>query len=166
MKKTRINAIVALSKQTNAIGDNNSLLWNLSEDLQRFKKITLNHPVIMGRKTWESIPEKFRPLPNRKNIVVTHQNTFETKGADTAHTTEEALSIAKSYDNDIFIIGGAEIYKQFLPQVDRLYLTLVDDDISGDSFFPDYANFTQEISKEVKQENGTSYTWLTLERSV
>lgn len=167
MKTPRISAIAALGKETRVIGNNNKLLWNLPEDLRHFKNITSGHPVIMGRKTWESIPEKFRPLPNRTNIVVTRQDTFKAPGAQVAHSLHQALEIAQTKDSEeILIIGGEQIYAQALPHTKRLYLTLVEADTKGDVFFPDYTEFSKEISREKNEENGLAYTWLTVERPV
>lgn len=166
MKKPLISCIVALGTTTNIIGNNNKLIWNIPDDLIRFKKITLHHPVIMGRKTWESIPQKYRPLPERTNIVLTHQDNFEAPGALIVSSLEEALEMAqKNNPDEIFIIGGEQLYKQTLPHTDKLYLTLIDSNKIGDTFFPDYTEFNKETFRESHIYNGLNYTWINRERS-
>jgi dihydrofolate reductase len=130
--------IVAVSSANNGIGKNNDLLWNLPEDMKFFRSQTTGFPVITGRKNYESIPERFRPLPNRENIVVTRQN-IQYEGANVCSSIKEAIEIASLYQKDkIFIIGGGQIYKQCLEQdlVDKLIITWVDADIEADVFFP------------------------------
>lgn len=128
-----VSAIVAAAKN-NVIGDANDIPWRLSSDLKYFKKTTLNHHIIMGRNTFASMG---RPLPKRTNIVLTRNPHFVATGIIVAHAIEEALSIA--YDNgeeEVFIIGGGEIYKQSMPYWDRIYLTRVDLEPKGDVVFP------------------------------
>jgi dihydrofolate reductase len=131
MKK--ISIIVAIAENF-AIGRNNQLLWHIPADLKRFKKITGGHQVIMGKLTYESLP--IRPLPNRKNIVITDKpgETFE--GCTTVYSIEEALNLCHEQEES-FIIGGGSIYRQFLPFCNKLYLTLVHKDFEADTFFPD-----------------------------
>ena len=117
-----INMIVAAGRN-GEIGLNGDLIWNLPGDLKRFKEITTGHPVIMGRKTWESLPK--RPLPGRRNIILTRNRDFRVDGAEIAQSIEDAIHMTRG--ESIFIIGGAEIYKLFLPFTDYLYLTEVDD---------------------------------------
>jgi dihydrofolate reductase len=167
MNEPRISAVVAVSKQTRAIGNNNKLLWNIPEDLKRFKKITIGHPVIMGRKTFESILAILgKPLPGRKNIVITRQKDYDGRGADIVESLEAGLAVAKQTDTqEIFIGGGQQIYEQALPNIDRLYLTLIDSEVVGDTFFPEYIKlFTKEIEREEREYNGLHYTWITLEK--
>lgn len=161
-----ISLIAALSEQTRAIGKDGGLIWNLPGELARFKALTLGHPVIMGRKTWESIPEKFRPLPGRTNIVVTRDESYEAMGATVTYSFESALDIARAVpDNEeIFVIGGGQLYAESLPYADRLYLSLVDDTVEGDAYFPDYGEFTKVIEDALQEENGIRYTLRTLER--
>lgn len=157
-----ISIIVALSKDNRAIGYNNKLLWKISEDLLRFKRITSGHPVIMGRKTFESIG---KVLPDRPNIVVTRDTQYKASGCEIAYSLNEALEKARELDtNEVFIIGGGELYKQALPLSDRLYLTLVDDKKEGDTFFPDYSTFKKEIERIEHKEHAPPFTFLTLER--
>ena len=130
--------IVAVSSVNNGIGKNNDLLWHLPEDMKFFRTQTTGFPVITGRKNYESIPKKFRPLSNRENIVVTRQN-IQYEGAQVCSSITEALELASSYKKDkIFIIGGGQIYKQCLEQdlVDKLIITWVDANIEADVFFP------------------------------
>lgn len=163
MKQPTISAIAAIGARTRALGKDNDLIWNLPSDLTRFKKITSGHPIIMGRKTYESIG---RPLPNRTNIIVTRNTDYEVAGCVIAHSLEEALKKAREVEQEeTFLIGGGYIFKEGLPFIDRLYLTLVDDDSPADVFFPEYKDtFTKEISREDGEENGLHYTYLTLER--
>lgn len=128
----RLIAIVALSSNR-AIGRDNQLLWHLPNDLQFFKRITLGHTVIMGRKTFESIG---KPLPNRRNIVISRQKGYSSNGIEVAHSLEHAIELCQG-EEEVFIIGGAEIYRQSLPYVDTIYQTRVDVEINGDAFFPE-----------------------------
>lgn len=161
----RISLIAAIGHDR-VIGTGTDLPWRLPGDLAHFKEITKGHPVIMGRKTWESLPEKFRPLPGRANIVVTKSGWYEAEGAQTAYSFPEALSYAKEADgsDEIFVIGGGEMYRAALPFASRLYLTLVDDATPGTVTFPDYPDFTNELSRETREENGIAYDWVVLER--
>jgi len=129
------------------IGVNGKLPWHLPADLKRFRELTTGHHIIMGRKTFESLPKG--PLPNRTNIVVTRQKKFEASGCVIAHSISEAVEKAKG-DAETFIIGGAEIYKAALPMAHRIYLTLVDQTIDGDAFFPEFSNDEWTLVKEDK----------------
>ncbi len=162
----RISAIAAIGAQTRALGKNGDLLFKIEEDLNRFRELTKGHPVIMGRKTWESLPDAVRPLPGRANIIITRQEGYEALGAAVCASLGEALTVAKQSagSDEIFIIGGGEIYTEALSQTDRLYLTLVDDDSEGDVLFPEYPGFTREISREEHSDHVPPYTYLTLER--
>ncbi|MFI3318391.1 MAG: dihydrofolate reductase [Rikenellaceae bacterium] len=128
-----VNIIVAIA-ENGVIGGDNTLLWHIGEDLKNFKKITSGHPVIMGRKTFESIG---RPLPNRTNVVITRQN-ISIEGCRVAHSFEEAISLFSS-EEEIFIIGGAQIYAQALPIATTLYLTRVHKSYEGDTSFPEWS---------------------------
>lgn len=145
----RVALIAAIGERTRAIGHGNGLLWHLPEDLKLFKTHTSGHPVVMGRRTWESLPERFRPLPGRTNIVVTHDSAYEAAGAEVAMSLEDALARAKRAPGgeETFVIGGGQLYASALPFADRLYLTLVDDDAEGDTFFPEYPEFTKVIEE-------------------
>ena len=167
MTKPRISIIVAHSKNL-VIGRHNDLIWEIPDDHLRFKKITMGHPVVMGRKTWESIPEKFRPLPGRANFVITRDGSYEAIGAVVTTNLEDALSQAKvaaGGSEEVFIVGGGEIYKQALPITNRLYLTIIDKEVEGDTSFPEYKDlFTKKIYEEHKEFEGLKYSYLTLEK--
>ena len=131
-----------------AIGQGNDIPWRgkLPADMAHFQKLTIGHTVVMGRKTWESIPEKFRPLPGRANVVITRDPSFIAVGAYTARTLDEAIS--RTGSKSVFIIGGALIYKQYLPKADRLELTHIDTSSGGDTFFPEIDASMWKISDE------------------
>lgn len=139
-------SIIVATASNNVIGKDNDLPWNLPADMKFFKETTTGHIVITGRKNYESIPEKYRPLANRTNIILTRQKRYTAPGAIIVDTVADALHFARkrSLDNatpetgpsKIFIIGGAEIYKEFLPYAERVYLTKIKQDIEGDTFFP------------------------------
>lgn len=171
MNKPQISIVVAIGngqRWKGALGKDGKLLWHIPEDLQRFKRITLDHPIIMGRKTFESIVAILgKPLPQRTNIVVTRDPAWQYEGVLVAHSLEEAIERAKELDQEeIFIGGGGEIYKAALPYVDKLYLTLIDDDKEGDSYFPPYEDqFTKKTSPaETKKWGEITYHWVDLER--
>lgn len=164
MPKPIISAIAAIGARNRALGKGGDLIWKIPEDLQRFKRLTSGHPIIMGRKTYESIG---RPLPNRTNIVVTRNPDYEADGCLVVHSLEEALARARQIENtEICIIGGSYIFTEALPQIDRLYLTLIDSDEKGDVYFPEYEQeFTRIISREDHQtKDGLKYSYVTLER--
>lgn len=176
-----ISAVAAIGKNR-VLGKNNELLWPIPDDLKRFKELTMGHPVIMGRKTFESILSTLKkPLPDRTNIVVTRSkklpklNAEQSEGeavgvfcevilADSVKDAIEKACVA-SGSEEIFIIGGAQIYEQALPFVDRLYLTLIEAEEEGDAFFPPYETiFTKKLSEESREHNGLKYKWVTLEK--
>ncbi|MDO8514351.1 MAG: dihydrofolate reductase [bacterium] len=166
MKKSVVAAVVAIGKNRE-LGLGGKLLWHIPDDLKRFKRLTLGHPVIMGRKTFESIVGYIGgPLPERTNIVVTHDPTWKYEGVITAPSLEEAIAKAKELDTEeIHIGGGAEIYKQALPYIDKLYLTLIDAEGEADTFFPPYEKeFTKKVFEEAREWNGLKYSWVDLER--
>lgn len=128
-----INIIVAVS-ENNCIGVEGKLPWKLPTDLKRFKEITTGHVVVMGRKTWESLPEKVRPLPNRINVVITRNKDYVAKGAEVRTNLESALEEFVFEDTNVFVIGGAEIYKEAFKYANILHLTRVVADVEGDTF--------------------------------
>ena len=131
-----VSLIAALAKNR-VIGKNNDLPWRLPDDMKYFMETTKGHCVIMGRKNYDSLPHKFRPLANRTNIVVTRQQNFEAAGCIVVHSIEDALNVARQQKEvEVFVMGGAEIYSQALPVANRLYLTEIDAEIDGDTFFP------------------------------
>jgi dihydrofolate reductase len=159
-----ISFVVAVARN-GVIGREGGLPWHISSDLRRFKEITMGKPVIMGRKTWESLPRK--PLPGRRNIVITRQQGFAAEGAEVAATPEEALRLAGDVP-EVAVIGGGEVYRLFWPLVDRLYLTEVDLDVAGDTHFPatDPAEW-REVAREVHpkgERDSASFTLRILDR--
>ncbi|MFT7643899.1 MAG: dihydrofolate reductase [Pirellulaceae bacterium] len=138
-----ISLIVAKS-ENNAIGIDGDLPWRISEDLKRFKRVTMGHHLLMGRKTFDSIG---RLLPGRTTIILTRQENFSFDGALIARSLDEAIQLAHG-DDEIFIIGGAEIYRQALPRVDRIYLTSVNSTVEGDAFFPDLDDDQWQVAEE------------------
>ena len=144
-----IKIIVAMSKNR-VIGNNNSLIWHLPDDLKRFKELTVGNAIVMGRKTYESIG---KALPDRRNIIITNDINFTAEGCDIVNSIDEALLLC---GNDCFIIGGGQIYKQTMHLAERIYMTLIDDDYEGDTLFPEldqswYKSSIQECVKETKK---------------
>ncbi len=159
-----ISIIVAVA-ENNVIGKNNTLIWHLPADMKFFKEKTTGHCVITGRKNYESIPEKFRPLPNRTNIVITRNKNYIATGATVVGSIEDAIEKAKqTNDEEIFIIGGAEIYKQSLHLVDKIYLTKIHHTFDGDAFFMEL-NFNDwklinQKDCEADEKNKYNYSFL------
>lgn len=152
-----IYLIAALSKNRQ-IGINHQMPWHIPEDLNYFKTITSGHTILMGRKTFETIGH---PLPNRRNIVLTTNKNFIMPGVEVIHTLEEALRICQEVSN-IFIIGGGQIYKAFLPYADQLYLTLIHKSVVGDTSFPEYHTSFKCISSipgKTTMSDGTPFTF-------
>jgi dihydrofolate reductase len=159
-----ISFVVAVARN-GVIGREGGLPWHISSDLKRFKEITMGKPVVMGRKTWDSLPR--RPLPGRRNIVITRQPDFRAEGADVVATPEAALSLCAGAP-EVAVIGGGEIYRLFWPMVDRLYLTEVDLEVEGDTHFPplDPAEW-REVAREVhprSERDSASFTLRVLDR--
>ena len=127
--------IVAVARNR-VIGKDNRLLWNIPEDMAHFKHLTAGHAVLMGRKTWESLPERFRPLPGRRNIVISRQPDYSAPGAELAHALADGIALAADAEK-LFVIGGAEIYEQAMALADRLEITEVDLAPDGDAWFPE-----------------------------
>ena len=128
----RLSAIVAMASNR-VIGANNALPWRLPDDLKRFKQLTMGHTLVLGRKTYESIG---RPLPGRTMVVVTRQKDYAPEGVKVVHSVDEALALAKG-DSEVFIAGGAELYAQTMDRVERLYLTRIEREFPGDTYFPE-----------------------------
>ena len=164
----KVSLIVAVS-QNGVIGKDNDLIWHLPKDMKFFKDTTMGHHVIMGRKNFESIPHKFRPLPNRTNIVITRQSDYKAEGCVVVNSMEGALKIAKSNaENEAFIIGGGQIYKLALEAnlIDRIYLTKIHHSFDGDTFFPELNSDWEEINREdcFKDDNHKyDYSFIVLE---
>ena len=161
MNKPIISIIAAIG-ENRELGRDNKLLWRIPEDLKRFRVLTEGHPIIMGRKTFESIG---RPLPKRTNIIITRQADYKAEGCIVVGSVEAAIAKAKEFDEqEIFIIGGGEIYKQALPMVDKLYLTVVKGSFHADVFFPDYSEFAKIIKQETGSFENYNITYLELTR--
>jgi dihydrofolate reductase len=156
-----ISLIVAMDKNR-LIGGKNKLLWNIPGELKRFREITSGHPIIMGRKTHESIG---RVLPNRTNIIITRDVNYQVDEALVVHSLKEALTKAESEPGgeEIFVIGGGQIYSEALPLVDRLYITVIDHEYEGDTYFPDYSDFAKVLEEKEFEENGIKYKTQILE---
>lgn len=159
---TRIRMIVAAGRD-GAIGRSGDLIWHLPGDLRRFRKLTMGHPLIMGRKTWESLPK--RPLPGRRNIVVTRDAAYKAEGAETASSPEEAMMMVSG--EEAFVMGGAQIYEAMLPLVSVIDLTLVDTECAdADAWLridPDLFEETERSEPETA-EGGIAYSYVTLRR--
>ncbi len=158
----RISAIAAMDEKR-GIGKGNQLLFRIPGDFERMKKLTIGHPLVMGRKTHESIG---RVLPGRTNIIITSDPNYKVEGAVTTHSLEEAIETAKKSpgSDEIFIFGGANVFTQALPQTGKLYLTLVEGDYGADAFFPDYSEFKKVVYRESVSENGYNYEFIDLVR--
>ena len=146
----KVSLIVAVA-ENGVIGKDNDLIWHLPKDMRFFKETTTGHHVIMGRKNFESIPERFRPLPNRTNVVITRQSDYQAEGCVVVNSLEAALEVAQhNGDKEPFIIGGGQIYKLALDRnlVDKIYLTKVHQAFDGDTFFPKLSEEWQEIHRE------------------
>ena len=132
-----ISLIAALTKN-HVIGKNNDLPWRLPDDMKYFMQTTTGHTVIMGRKNYDSLPDKFKPLPNRMNIVVTRQKDFNAPGCTVVHSLEKAIELATAAnENEVFNIGGAELFTLGLAKANRLYLTEIQTELTGDTYFPE-----------------------------
>ena len=127
--------LIAAVARDGSIGRDNALPWRLPEDLQHLRRLTMGYPVVMGRKTWDSLPARFRPLPGRHNIVVTRNLQWRAEGADAAPSLDAALALAAGHDK-VFVIGGGELYREAIDRADVLELTEIDRDFNGDTRFP------------------------------
>lgn len=165
----KVSLIVAVS-ENGVIGKDNDLIWHLPKDMKFFKETTQGHHVIMGRKNFESIPHKFRPLPNRTNVIITRQSDYKAEGCLVVNSVEESIEIAKqNEDTEPFIIGGGQIYKIALEQnlVDRIYLTRIHHDFEGDTFFPELNSDWEEVKRVdcyEDEKNKYEYSFIVLEK--
>ena len=164
MPKARLTLIAAVARN-GVIGIDQRLPWRLPADLKRFKALTLGHSVIMGRKTWESLPTNFRPLPGRRNIVVTRDASYRAAGATIVHSLPAAITAAGH--GEAFIIGGAELYAAALPLADSLQLTEIDATFEGDTHFPAVAprEWREAAREGHRDEAGLGYAFVTYERT-
>ena len=162
MKLTLIAAVA----RDGAVGRGGTMPWHLSADLAHFKRVTLGAPVVMGRKTWDSLPARFRPLPGRRNLVVTRNAAWSAAGAEPVRSLDAALALLTDSD-EVFVIGGGELYAQALARADRLVLTEVDTDVpDADTWFPawDRGAFVQTSSTAAPDEAGLAYRWISFDR--
>ncbi len=161
---SEIVIIVAVAKNR-VIGKDNTLIWHIPEDMAHFRTLTAGQTVIMGRKTWESLPPRFRPLPGRRNIVISRQADYDAAGAELADSLENALQLA-STDALAFVIGGEQIYRQAMNVADRLEITEVDLAPEGDAWFPEIdAVDWQEVQKNTPpSQSGTGFSFVTYRR--
>lgn len=155
--------MIAVIGKNRELGKDNKLLWNIPEDMKRFRKLTKGHVVIMGRKTFESIG---RLLSHRMNIIITRDSVFKIKDAIITNSVEKAIKIArqKEINGEVFIIGGGQIYKQAMKYADKLYLTIVEGSFDADTFFPDYSEFKKVANKQEYKNGRYRFTFLDLER--
>lgn len=160
----KISMIAAIASENRALGKDNDLIYKIPEDLKRFKEKTTEHLIIMGRKTFESIG---KALPNRINIVITKNPNFFAENVVVTHSLDEALRLAelKARDDEIFIIGGGQIYEEAIGKADKLYLTIVEGNPDADTYFPDYSHFKKVIFEEAHVSEGLRYKFLDLERN-
>ena len=158
-------SLIASVARNGTIGRGNALVWDESADKQFFKRTTMGCPVVMGRKTWDSLPPRFRPLPGRRNVVITRQAGWQAAGAEVAHSLDDALALVADAPK-VFVIGGAQLYERALQKADELVLTEIDREIEGDAFFP---RWDREAFEEVSSEprvtaDGANYRFVTYRR--
>jgi dihydrofolate reductase len=160
-------SLIAAVARHRTIGRDNQLPWHLSGDMRHFRETTSGRPVIMGRRTWESLPEKFRPLSGRLNVVVSKNPDYSACGAIVTGSLAEAIKKAERKGGEIFVIGGAKLYHQALPLAGRLYLTEIDAEIPGDAFFPELrADEWREVSRSQPfEEAGLTYAFAVYRRT-
>ncbi len=159
-----ISLLVAMDRNQ-LIGKNNDLPWRLPADLAYFKRVTMGHTIIMGRKTYDSIG---RPLPGRENIIVTRDTSYKAEGCKVIHSIEEIVKMNQQTDQELFVIGGAEIFKEILPHSDRLYITEINKEFEGDTYFPAFEKDKWKVTSReqgIKDEkNPYDYTFLVYEK--
>lgn len=157
----RISIIAAIGKHRE-LGKANALLWNIPEDMRHFRELTTGHAVIMGQKTYESIG---RPLPNRINIILSQDASFQAMGCVVCHSLDEAFGMAQEIEKkEVFVIGGGSIYAQTMTRADRLYLTLVEGEFEADVFFPEYAQFSKVVHERTSGDDSYEYAFVVLEK--
>jgi dihydrofolate reductase len=160
--------VIAAVARNGCIGRDNALLCHLPEDQQHFRRVTMGCPVVMGRKTWESLPPRFRPLPGRRNIVVTRNPLWRAEGAEAAPSLDAAIALVDAAAR-VFVIGGGELYRQAIARTDELVLTEIDRDFDGDTRFPAW---DRSLFREVRREahhagppNDFDYAFVTYQRN-
>jgi dihydrofolate reductase len=154
-------AVVAAVARGGVIGRQNAIPWHLPEDMKRFRALTAGHAVVMGRRTWDSLPSHFRPLPGRRNVVVTRNPDWSAEGAERAESVDDALRRLGD-ETQVYVIGGAELYAATLPLADELYVTEVDLEVEGDTFFPgfDAAAFEEVERERHAARDGTRFAFV------
>lgn len=157
--------LVAAIARGGVIGTGDSIPWHIPVDLAFFRDLTMGHPVAMGRRTWDSLPDRFRPLPGRRNVVVTRNAAWSAHGAERAASLHDALRLVEGAE-EVFVIGGAEIFAAALPVADRLVLTEIELAVEGDVLFPDWdrAVFEEVTREPVVAADGTALSFVTYER--
>lgn len=144
------------------IGKDNALPWHIPEDLAYFKKHTVGKGMVMGRNTFESIG---RPLPKRRNIIITRNKDYQAEGADVVHTIDDAIHLAEEAHEEVMVIGGEQIFRSVLPIADRLYITLIHKNFEGDTYFPEYGDEWKLVSESAQQLSGDiPFSYLVFER--
>ncbi len=159
-------ALIAAIDRRHALGRDGALLWRESDDQKHFRRVTMGCPVIMGRKTWDSVPARFRPLPGRRNIVLTRDASWQAVGAERAVSLDAALALVAGADK-VFVIGGGELYALALPRADELVLTEIDGTFDGaDTFFPafDRSHFIETAREPRRTADGTHYAFVSYRR--
>ncbi len=160
----RLNLIYARAAN-GVIGKDNALPWHLPEDMAHFKRLTMGCPVIMGRKTWDSLPPRFRPLPGRRNVVLTRDPLWHATGADRAGSIDEALALCGEAP-EVWVIGGAEVYRQALPRAQRVVVTEIARDFEGDAFMPALGTEWTETAREAHTAaSGLPFAFANYERA-
>jgi len=164
-----ILSLIAAIGKNNELGKDNKLLWSMPADMKHFKETTTGHAVIMGRKTFESFPNG--PLPNRRNIVLTRDTEYKKEGIEIVHSLDEALAlfsgVPDGWEDEVFVIGGGELYKQAIDRANRLYITRVDDTPDADVFFPEIGSTWKEVFREdhaADEKNPHPYSFVTYEK--
>ena len=158
-------SLVAAVARGGVIGRGGAIPWRIPEDAQRFRTLTMGHPVVVGRRTWDSLPDRFRPLPGRRNVVVTRNRAWHADGAERAGSVADALRLL-DHAPQVFVIGGAELYAKALPLADELLLTEIDAEVEGDTFFPswDPATFQEESREQHVSESGIPFSFVRYRR--
>ncbi len=158
-------SLVAAVARGGVIGRGGGVPWQIPEDMRRFRALTVGHPVVMGRRTWDSLPERFRPLPGRRNVVLTRDPDWSAAGAERAGSIDDALRLLGEAPK-VFVIGGGEVYASALPLADELLLTEIDAEVEGDTAFPpfDRSEFEETSRESHVSQNGMSFSFVTYAR--
>ena len=166
MARLRITVVAAVARN-GVVGKDNQLIWHLPEDMKHFRQLTMGAPVVMGRKTWDSLPERFRPLPGRRNLVLSRQPGWRADGAEVLPSLDAALALAADAPR-VFVIGGAQVWADAMPRADDLVLTEIDHDFDGDTCFPPRPEAFEETSRETHRAvapNTFEFSFVTYQRT-